>query len=137
MENKEPRERYSLEQFGEATEYLASILAACGFGEIDACMVVDYEVEPRGSAIKELGPAGHVAAHIHLQDDGGEPYAVVDLCRYMGSRYARRTKGWHAAYVSLTVSNLYPHQFKRIPEAVRFLEERDVPWHFLDLSDRE
>jgi len=119
------RDKYTFDQFNAATAGLRKIIEAIpGLerpkrgGDIwEVVTVCGFEgSEPVARAVFKAGADAVVSASIDLQDDGGDPYAVVAL-----KRFERPSADWHAAAVRLEVSSIYPHQFDAIPYLVQWL----------------
>jgi len=63
----------------------------------------------------------YVALSVKLQDDGFEPYAVVDVMRVV------TPKNWRTAHSILSVVSIYPAQFPAIPKIVGHLLTAALP----------
>jgi hypothetical protein len=118
---------YTPEQFEEATKELKAIIA-----EIPGL------IRPKSNDVWEVWNSGdgyhswpNASAHVSeilidvtLQDDSGDPYPIVELKKYIRPE---KRKNWHAACATLNVFYLYPHQFRKIPALVKWLEDTPVP----------
>jgi len=137
--------KYSLEQFKNAANDLMPAVAKAGMipGELHLCMGSDgWALEPYFSARKILGDGSCIHLWTQMQDDGGDPYIVVEVERSFSpgrpGRHGRKVSNdWHAASFDLGFKRLYPHQHSRIPEIVAFLESRTLPTEFPDLTRDE
>lgn len=78
---------------------------------------LDSTIEARAQFISN---GSLVNAVVSIQDDGGEPYAVVDL------KKPKKVPGDWASYVSLNIESIYPPDFEKIPAYVKWLHETDI-----------
>lgn len=122
---------YTLAQFDAATVGLRKIIGGLenlmrpkNGATWEVSSVIDIDgTRPVATARASVGGGKTIAISVGLQDDGGDPYAVVDVRRWRHDE----EKKWHSAAVVLGVERLYPHQFDAIPYLVKWLAMSEPP----------
>ena len=118
--------RYTRDQFERATQELRACMQSAGLSPLDITEVlVEGELVPRGySRTPTRSKNSIMMLEVQLQDDGFEPYAVIDFHRVHRPVVAGKRKStWHSAAFKVGYEMLYPHQFKHLPKIAAALRK--------------
>jgi hypothetical protein len=123
------RELYTHDQFEKATNKLFEVLKTHyphGKKEIIGCIDAFGTYPVAHWRPEHKSP---ICLSIELQDDGGEPYAVVRASHNQPVQSKAEHKG---VFLTTEVANIYPEEFDHIPEIIEYLQK--TPLGSLKLS---